>query len=199
MPCPGSFTLLSIYYWSSFPSESKMAGVVQKGFTEKVLVSPGVGSGPNARPQDFGLSGPWYWVEPQSRLWLPEELPRSSPPSDTFTSFSGATVGDSPSTQMRLLLTQRKLPTEAHSSWAFTSCQTQAWPALQVTLNQLQTTFLPLGGVPGEMPGYNVASRVTSSLSPPSAAPEPSWPGRDTGIHRLAELGCQGETGRDQY
>lgn len=126
-------------------------------------------------------NGQWSWVEPRFPHLAPSRTPREFPHIVT-----GLQASQEPQWWGRLLLTQWKIPLTAHSSWAFTSCQTQAWPALQVTLNLLQTTFLPLHGVSAEILGCDVDSRVTSHRPHqallqnhpgrvPDVQAEPSW------------------------
>lgn len=154
-----------------------MADIVGTGFMEEMLAQQG------EQPQhgasrcwscarhQCSPNGQWSWVEPRFRHLAPSRAPREFPHIVT-----GLQASQEPQWWGRLLLTQWKLPLTALSSWAFMSCQTQAWPALQLTLNQLRTTFLPLRGVSGEMLGCDVASRVTSHC-PHQALPQ-NHPGR---------------------
>lgn len=176
-------------------SKSKMAGRAGKGCWRKYWPVPAEGAAWACVLGNCSPGGHWSWVEPSVALWLPAEFPASPTLLTGLQASRDPPWGHPP--QARLLLTQWKLPSvpsPAHSSWAFMSCHVQAGSALQVTLNQLKASFLPFSRDPGEMPRHSVASRVTSPLPPPSSAPEPSPqnPGQ-------AELGCQGETGREQY
>lgn len=166
-----------------FPPKSKMAGVVGKGFVKEGLASPSRGSSPNPGPRMLGmctvqLLSQWPVVLGGTPISPSGSQQRSQGVPHLVTGLQASHEPQwghcPPHTEEAAADTNKTL---CHSPFflGIYELPDTSLPALHMTLNQLQATFLPPGGVPREMPGHNIASRVSSPLPPPSSAPEPSW------------------------